>query len=62
MRDRVSLCRPGYPGTHSEDQAGLELRVPPGSTYLPRTGIKDVYHNHLAMFYIFQPLNGFSFS
>jgi hypothetical protein len=24
--DRVSLCSPGCPGTHSVDQAGLELR------------------------------------
>jgi hypothetical protein len=26
FRDRVSLCSPGYPETHSVDQAGLELR------------------------------------
>jgi hypothetical protein len=25
----VSLCSPGCPGTHSVDQAGLELRSPP---------------------------------
>jgi hypothetical protein len=31
LRDRVSLCSPGYPGTHSVDQAGLELRNPPAS-------------------------------
>jgi hypothetical protein len=30
--DRVSLCSPGYPGTHSVDQAGLELRNLPAST------------------------------
>jgi hypothetical protein len=24
--DRVSLCSPGCPGTHSAEQAGLELR------------------------------------
>jgi hypothetical protein len=29
FRDRVSLCSPGSPGTHSVDQAGLELRDPP---------------------------------
>jgi hypothetical protein len=29
--DRVSLYRPGCPGTHSVDQAGLELRNPPAS-------------------------------
>ncbi|GAB1296594.1 Transcriptional adapter 2-alpha [Apodemus speciosus] len=28
---RVSLYSPGYPGTHSVDQAGLELRNPPAS-------------------------------
>jgi hypothetical protein len=31
FRDRVSLCIPGCPGTHSVDQAGLELRSPPAS-------------------------------
>jgi hypothetical protein len=30
-RDRVSLCSPGCPGTHSVDQAGLELTNPPAS-------------------------------
>ena len=30
-RDRVSLCSPSCPGTHSVDQAGLELRNPPAS-------------------------------
>jgi hypothetical protein len=30
-QDRVSLCSPGCPGTHSVDQAGLELRNPPAS-------------------------------
>jgi hypothetical protein len=29
--DRVSLCSPGCPGTHSVDQAGLELRNPPAA-------------------------------
>jgi hypothetical protein len=28
FRDRVSLYSPGCPGTHSVDQAGLELRNP----------------------------------
>ena len=28
FRDRVSLCSPGCPGTHSADQAGLKLRNP----------------------------------
>jgi hypothetical protein len=31
FRDRVSLCSPGCPGTHSVDQAGLKLRNPPAS-------------------------------
>ena len=31
FRDRVSLCSPGCPGTHSVDQAGLELRNQPAS-------------------------------
>jgi hypothetical protein len=31
FRDRVSLCSPGCPGTHSVDQAGLELRNRPAS-------------------------------
>jgi hypothetical protein len=31
FQDRVSLCRPGCPGTHFVDQAGLELRNPPAS-------------------------------
>jgi hypothetical protein len=31
FRDRVSLCNPGCPGTHSVDQAGLELRNLPAS-------------------------------
>jgi hypothetical protein len=31
FRDRVSLCSRGCPGTHSVDQAVLELRNPPAS-------------------------------
>jgi hypothetical protein len=31
FRDRVSLCSLGCPGTHSVDQAGLELRNSPAS-------------------------------
>jgi hypothetical protein len=31
FRDRVSLCSLGCPGTHSVDQAGLELRDLPAS-------------------------------
>jgi hypothetical protein len=32
FQDRVSLCSPGCPGTHSVDQGGFELRNPPAST------------------------------
>jgi hypothetical protein len=31
FQDRVSLYSSGCPGTHSVDQAGLELRNPPAS-------------------------------
>ena len=31
FQDRVSLCSPGFPGTHSVDQAGLQLRNLPAS-------------------------------
>jgi hypothetical protein len=31
VQDRVSLCSPGCPGTHSVEKAGLELRNPPAS-------------------------------
>jgi hypothetical protein len=31
FQDRVSLCSPGCPGTHSVDQAGFELRNLPVS-------------------------------
>jgi hypothetical protein len=31
FEDSVSLYSPGYPGTHSVDQAGLELRNAPPS-------------------------------
>ena len=31
FQDRVSLCSPGCPETHSVDQVGLKLRNPPAS-------------------------------
>jgi hypothetical protein len=31
FQDRVSLCSPGYPGTHSVDQVDLEFRNLPAS-------------------------------
>ena len=33
FRDRVSLCSPGCPDTHSVDQAGLKLRNSPASAF-----------------------------
>jgi hypothetical protein len=33
VQDRVSLCSPGCPGTHSVNQAGLELRNSPASAF-----------------------------
>jgi hypothetical protein len=39
FRYRVSLCIPGCPGTHSVDQAGLELRNLPASAS-PMVGLK----------------------
>jgi hypothetical protein len=40
--DRVSLCSPGCPGTHSADQAGLELRS--ACLCLQSARIKGVRH------------------
>ena len=40
FRDRVSLCSPGSPRTHSVDQAGLELRNPSASVSLPLPELK----------------------
>jgi hypothetical protein len=42
--DRVSLYSPGCPGTHSEDQADLELRNPPASASRV-LGLKVVCHH-----------------
>jgi hypothetical protein len=33
FQDRVSLCSPGCPRTHSVDQAGLKLRNLPASAF-----------------------------
>jgi hypothetical protein len=33
FQDRVSLCSPGFPGTHSVEQAGPKLRNPPASAF-----------------------------
>ncbi|GAB1294594.1 DNA topoisomerase 2-binding protein 1 [Apodemus speciosus] len=42
---RVSLCSPGCPGTHSVDQAGLELQKS-ACLCLPSAGIKGVLPGH----------------
>jgi hypothetical protein len=42
FRDRVSLCSSGCPGTHSVDQAGLELRNLPASA---SRVIKGMHHH-----------------
>jgi hypothetical protein len=42
-RDSVSLCNPGHPGTHSVDQAGLELRNLPASVS-QMLGLKAWWH------------------
>jgi hypothetical protein len=44
FRDRVSLCSPGCPGTHSVDQTGLELKKS-ACLCLPSAGIKGVRHH-----------------
>jgi hypothetical protein len=43
FRDRVSLCSLGCLGTHSVDQAGLELKS--ACLCLPSAGIKGVCHH-----------------
>ena len=53
FQDRVSLYSSGCPGTHSVDQAGLELRNLPASACLPSAGIKGVRHLCLALLSLF---------
>jgi hypothetical protein len=53
FQDRISLCSPGCHGTHSVDQAGLELRNPPASaslvlglkTYATTAWLSLVFHD-----------------
>jgi hypothetical protein len=55
--DRVSLCSPDCPGTHSVDQTGLELRNQP--TFVsPVLGIKGLCHlcPHRRPFYLIKCL------
>jgi hypothetical protein len=47
FQDRVSPYSPGYPGTHSVDQAGLELRNLPASASQV-LGLKACATNRLA--------------
>jgi hypothetical protein len=42
FRDRICLCSPGCPGTHSVDQADLELKI---SDCLQYAGIKSLCHH-----------------
>jgi hypothetical protein len=52
FQDRVSLCSPGCPGTHSVDQASFKLRSPPASASLvPNAGTKGVHHHFPAQFH-----------
>jgi hypothetical protein len=43
FQDRISLCSPGCPGTHSVDQADLEQKST--CLCLPSAGIKGVHHH-----------------
>ena len=49
--NRVSLCSPGCPGTHSVDQAGLELRNPPASASQV-LGLKVYIHVYIKYIYV----------
>ena len=63
FQDRVSLCSPGCPRTHSVDQAGLELRS--ACLYLPKAGIKGRCHHRPAQsffFFFFPSIFGLGFS
>jgi hypothetical protein len=55
FRDRVFPCSPGCPGTHSVDQAGLELRNPPVSASQV-LGLKvfDITARRFVLFYFFK--------
>jgi hypothetical protein len=41
IHSRVSLCSPGYPGTHFIDQAGLELRDLPASVRIKKGNLQN---------------------
>jgi hypothetical protein len=52
FRERVSLYSPGCPGTHSVDQAGLDLKKS-ACLCLTNAGIKGVSHHCLAYLLIY---------
>jgi hypothetical protein len=52
------MCSPSCPGTHSVDQAGLELRNPPASDS-QELGLKALRHYCLAFFVVV--VDGFVF-
>jgi hypothetical protein len=53
FRDRVSLYSPGCPGSHSVDQAGLELKNLPASASQV-LGLKACATNARALYFIFE--------
>jgi hypothetical protein len=53
FRDRVSLYSPGCPGTHSVDQADLELRNPPASAS-PVLGLKACTTTAQQLYFLFK--------
>jgi hypothetical protein len=62
FQDRVSLCSPGFPGTHFVDQAGLQLRNLPASASQV-LGLKALRHHHPAQRHSkLSPKSNFSFS
>ena len=48
LKTEFSLCSPGWPRTHSVDQAGFELKRPTW-LYLQSAGIKGMRHYSLAL-------------
>jgi hypothetical protein len=76
FRDRVSLCSPGCPGTHSVDQAGLELRNPLASasgvlglkvctttpSSIPFLFVKSLTHSNFPLNLFFLSACAFQFS
>jgi hypothetical protein len=62
FRDRVSLYSPNCPGTHSVDQAGLELRNSPASASASQVLELKVYATIAWKALRFQPTSLTSFS